>query len=53
MAMNPTIADGMIEMNVSTNNGKSYEDYRRHQPVVGKVKVRDSAPEFAAAFFRS
>jgi uncharacterized protein YbjT (DUF2867 family) len=51
--MNPQIAKGLVEMNASRRNGILYEDYYRHMPVLGKVKMRDFAPEFAAVYRKS
>lgn len=47
--MNPTIAAGMVEMNASRRT-ILYEDYYRHRPVLGKVKMSDFAKEFAAVY---
>ena len=49
--MNPQIAAGLVEMYASLYNGLLTEDYYRHKPtVMGKVKLKDFAKEFAAAF---
>lgn len=49
--MNPRMAAGLVEMQDSINDGSLYEDYDRHRPDrLGKVKIRDFAPEFAAAY---
>ncbi|HWD86809.1 MAG TPA: NAD(P)H-binding protein [Mucilaginibacter sp.] len=48
--VNPQIAKGLVEMNASRRNGTLYEDYYRHEPVLGKVKMKDFAPEFAAVY---
>ncbi|MCF0050535.1 NAD(P)H-binding protein [Dyadobacter sp. LJ53] len=50
MGMNPKIAAGLVEMYGSLHNGVLAEDYLRHKPVMGKVKLEDFAIEFAAAF---
>lgn len=47
---NPRIAQGFIEMQESQGNGKLYEDYELHKPVLGKVKLADFAKDFAAAY---
>ena len=47
--MNPAIAAGLVEMNASRRT-VLYEDYYRHQPVLGKVKMTDFAKEFAAVY---
>jgi len=48
--VNPSIAAGLVEMNASRRNGILYEDYYRHKPVLGKVKIKDFAKEFASVF---
>ena len=47
---NPRIAAGLVEMNSSSHTGKLYEDYYRNRPVLGKVKVKDFAKEFAVVY---
>lgn len=48
--MNPQTAKGFVEMNAARYGGELYEDYYRHQPKLGKVKLTDFAKEFAAVF---
>ncbi len=48
--MNKAFAEGFVEMNASTHTGQLYEDYYRYSPTLGKVKIKDFAPEFAAAY---
>ncbi|HEY9153401.1 MAG TPA: hypothetical protein VIN60_10980, partial [Anaerolineales bacterium] len=48
--MNPRIAAGLVEMNAGSHSGKLYEDYYRNRPVLGKVKIKDFAKEFAIAY---
>ena len=48
--MNESIAEGLVEMNASRRNGILYEDYYKHRPVLGKVKMKDFAKEFAAVY---
>jgi uncharacterized protein YbjT (DUF2867 family) len=48
--MNPAIAAGLVEMNASRRNGILYDDYYRHQPALGKVKMKDFAKDFAAVY---
>ncbi|MET3878735.1 NAD(P)H-binding protein [Chitinophaga sp. OAE865] len=48
--MNAQVANGFVEMQASQGSGVLYEDYYRHQPVLGKVKLKDFAKDFAAAF---
>lgn len=53
IGMNPTIAKGMVEMNAGREdgiNGTLFEDYRKHQPTLGNVKIEDFAKEFAIAY---
>src|SRR5271157_5139946 len=49
---NPQIAAGLVEMNASasTHGGRFYEDYYRNHPVLGKVKIKDFAQEFAKVY---
>nr|WP_294944383.1 NAD(P)H-binding protein [uncultured Mucilaginibacter sp.] len=46
--MHPGIAAGMVEMFGGLRTGLLSEDYFRHRPVLGKVKLADFAKEFAA-----
>lgn len=48
--MNPKTAKGFVEMNAARGNGVLYEDYYLHRPVLGKVKLKEFAKEFAAAY---
>ncbi|HEY8955795.1 NAD(P)H-binding protein [Chitinophaga sp.] len=48
--MNVQVAKGFVEMQASQGSGVLYEDYYRHQPVLGKVKLKEFAKDFAAAF---
>jgi uncharacterized protein YbjT (DUF2867 family) len=50
IGMNPAIARGLMEMNASRRGGILYEDYNRHKPTLGKVKIEDYAKEFAAVY---
>lgn len=50
--MNPNVAAGLVEMNAARRKGLLYEDYNLHKPILGQVKVKDFAKEFAAAFNR-
>ncbi|SHN23196.1 SDR family oxidoreductase [Mucilaginibacter sp. OK098] len=47
---NPQVAEGLVEMNASRRGGVLYEDYYHNKPVLGKIKLKDFAKEFAAAF---
>lgn len=48
--MNPTIAKGFIEMNAAIHSGVLYEDYYDNRPKLGKMKLKEWAKEFAAAY---
>lgn len=48
--MNASLAESFVDMNVSTHSGAIYEDYYRNRPVLGKVKMKDFAKEFALEF---
>jgi uncharacterized protein YbjT (DUF2867 family) len=51
VGMNPAIAAGLVEMYAGLNNGLLAQDYEAHKPaVMGKVKMKDYAKEFALAF---
>lgn len=48
--MNPNAARGLVEMNAGRRGGRLYEDYFRHRPILGKVKMTEFAKEFAAVY---
>ncbi|MBZ4192237.1 NAD(P)H-binding protein [Niabella beijingensis] len=48
--MNPQTAKGFVEMNAARRGGVLYEDYQRNKPVLGNVKLKDFATEFAAIY---
>ncbi|WP_343669094.1 NAD(P)H-binding protein [Chitinophaga sp.] len=49
--MQPTIAQGMVEMYACAHEGHLAADYFKNRPVeFGKVKLKDFAQEFAIAF---
>jgi uncharacterized protein YbjT (DUF2867 family) len=50
VGLNADIAAGLVEMFSSQHSGLLMEDYYRHKPVLGKVKLTDFAKEFATAF---
>lgn len=50
--MNPQTAKRFVEMNASIRTGVIYEDYYRHHPQLGKVKMADFAKDFALLFTR-
>jgi len=51
--MNPEAAKGFVEMNASGREGILYDDYNRNKPILGKVKLKDFAMEFAEVYNRS
>lgn len=50
IGFNSQIAAGFIEMQASMGSGLLYEDYYRHQPALGKVKLAGFVKEFAMAY---
>jgi uncharacterized protein YbjT (DUF2867 family) len=44
------VAKSMTEMNASRVNGVLYEDYYKHRPILGKVKLTDFAKEFMIVY---
>jgi len=50
IGFNEQVAKGFVEMQTSQGNGLLYEDYYRNRPVLGKVKLRDFAKDFAAVY---
>lgn len=51
--MNEWIADGFVKMQAAQASGLLYEDFYRHKPVLGKVKFKDFAKEFATVFHQN
>ncbi|MDJ1467322.1 NAD(P)H-binding protein [Xanthocytophaga flava] len=51
--MSPETAKGYVEMNVGRRDGSLYEDYFKHRPELGKVKLTDFAKDFAVAFAKN
>ena len=47
---NPQAAKGLTEMNAGRRSGVLYEDYFKHKPIPGKVKLEDFAKEFAVVY---
>lgn len=46
-----SLANDITEMNASMRNGGTlFEDYNKHKPALGKVKMTDFAKEFAAIY---
>jgi uncharacterized protein YbjT (DUF2867 family) len=48
--MNTKIAKGLVEMNAGRRNDVLYEDYHKHKPALGKVKLADFAKVFATVY---
>jgi len=46
---NPSAAKGMTDMNAGRRN-HLYDDYNRHRPSLGKIKLTDFAKEFATVY---
>jgi uncharacterized protein YbjT (DUF2867 family) len=44
------VAADIVDIYASMSNGTLGEDYERHKPVLGRVKLEEFAQEFAAAF---
>lgn len=51
--MSAYIAGLLVDMYASLHSGALAEDYERHKPSMGSVKLEDFAEEFAAAFSQS
>jgi uncharacterized protein YbjT (DUF2867 family) len=50
IGFNAQVAHGFVELQASQGTGVLYEDYYRHRPTLGKVKLADFAKEFAKAY---
>ncbi|WP_312393759.1 NAD(P)H-binding protein [Chryseobacterium sp.] len=50
IGMNPETAKGFVEMNKARRGSVLYEDYYKNRPVLGKIKVKDFAEDFAKAY---
>ena len=48
--MNKIIAAGLVEMQANMHNGPFYDDYYLNRPILGKVKMKDFAKEFAIVY---
>lgn len=47
------LATSLVEMQAAMHSSKTLENFHRHQPKMGKVKLADFAKEFAEAYHRS
>lgn len=50
IGFNEQVAKGFVELQASQGSGTLYEDYYRHKPILGKVKLADFAKEFATVY---
>lgn len=50
IGFSPQAAEGLANMNAGRVSGVLYEDYLRHKPSLGKIKLNDFAKEFAAVY---
>ncbi len=50
IGMNPETAKGFVEMNKARRGSVLYEDYYKNRPILGKIKVKDFAEDFAKAY---
>lgn len=50
IGFNEQVARGFVELQESQGNGQLYEDYNQHKPLLGQVKLKDFAKDFAAAY---
>ncbi|WP_332238333.1 hypothetical protein [Sporolactobacillus sp. KGMB 08714] len=48
--INKTIAAGLVQMSANQRTPAFYEDYQRHHPKLGKIKMVDFASDFARIF---
>lgn len=51
--MNEWIANGFVKMQEAQASGSLYEDFYRHKPLLGKVKFKEFAKEFAQVFHQN
>ncbi|MBG6234492.1 uncharacterized protein YbjT (DUF2867 family) [Pedobacter sp. CAN_A7] len=51
--VNAKIAKGLMEMQASQRGGLLFEDFYHHKPVLGKVKFKDFARDFAKVYHNS
>jgi uncharacterized protein YbjT (DUF2867 family) len=50
IGFNEQVAKGFVELQASQRTGLLYEDYYRHKPALGKVKLADFAKQFAEVY---
>jgi nucleoside-diphosphate-sugar epimerase len=46
----PELAKGFVELGIALRNGKAQQDYWKNKPKLGKIKLKDFAKEFVAAY---
>lgn len=44
------LAHGFVKMQAETRSGKTFENYLKHRPELGKTKLKEFAKEFAKAY---
>ncbi|CAD0224563.1 SDR family oxidoreductase [Chryseobacterium sp. JV274] len=44
------LADDFVRMQMETHSGKTFENYLKNRPVLGKTKLKEFAKEFAKAY---
>lgn len=49
----PQLAADLVKMQTAVHSGIVYENYLRHKPVLGKIKLKEFAKEFAAVYHQS
>ena len=52
IGFNEQVAKGFIALQAGQGSGKLYEDYYRHQPALGKVKLEDFVKDFARVYYQ-
>lgn len=53
IGFNRQVAEGFVALQAAQGNQSLYEDYYRHKPILGKVKLADFAREFAELYHSS
>ena len=48
--INEAMVEGLVEMGASGREGRLYEDYYKHRPILSKTKLKDYVNEFAEAY---
>lgn len=51
--MNEQTAKGYVDMQIAQGNGSLYAHYNEHKPILGNVKMKDFAKDFAIAYNQS